>query len=386
MKNKKNKVQGKLLEGSRAIALTIKNINPEIISAYPITPQTHIVEDLAKFKGNYEYVRAESEFAAASIVLGGSAAGLRTYTATSSQGLLLMNEVVYSIAGMRLPVVMTVANRAISSPINIWNDHQDAMTIKDAGWLMFFAESTQESVLQHILAYKIAEKIRIPVMLNIDGFILTHSFEANVVPNTSDIKKFLPKFQPQSNEYLNTKEPRAFGTLVGPKDYTYFRQELFDDLDASLELIKKEYKLCLKKVFGGQLPNQATKPTIDNGLIEYCGPKKPETIIIGMGSVIGTIKETIKENKNVGVLKIKCLRPFPKKEINKIIKGIKEVNIIDKAVDSAYIGPLAKEIQAFSLQPVASYIAGLGGQDITVKMIEKIIKNKKQQGKTIFLS
>lgn len=381
----KNKVQGQLLEGSRAIALVVQNIGPEIISAYPITPQTHIVEDLAKFKGDYEYIRAESEFAAASIVLGGSAAGLRAYTATSSQGLLLMNEVVYSIAGMRLPVVMTVANRAISSPINIWNDHQDAMTIKDAGWLMFFAESAQESVLQHILAYKIAEKIKVPVMLNIDGFILTHSFEANVIPSASQIKKFLPKFQPKDDEYLNTKNPQAFGTLVGPKNYFHFRQRLFDDLDNSLELIKKEYKLCLKKVFGGKLPNQAIKATVDNGLIEYCGPEKPQTIVIAMGSVVGTIKEAIKDNKNVGVLKVKCLRPFPKKEINKIIKGVKEINVIDKAVDSAHIGPLAKEIQAFSLQPVASYIAGLGGQDITVKIIQKIIKNKKQQGKTIFL-
>ncbi len=159
MKNKKknNLKNTNILEGSRAVALTIKNIEPEVISAYPITPQTHIVEDLAKFKADgqadYEYVRAESEFAAASIILGASAAGSRAYSATSSQGLLLMTEVVFNIAGLRLPVVMTVANRGVSSPITIWNDHQDAMTVRDAGWLMFFAENHQEAVAQHLLAY-----------------------------------------------------------------------------------------------------------------------------------------------------------------------------------------------------------------------------------------
>ena len=150
----------KIIEGSRAIALTIKNIAPQVVSAYPITPQTHIVEDLALLKSqglaNFSYVRAESEFAAASIVLGASAKGVRTYSATSSQGLLLMTEVLYNISGLRLPVVMTLANRAVSAPINIWNDHQDAMAVRDAGWIMLFAENNQ-AVWQHILAYKIAE-------------------------------------------------------------------------------------------------------------------------------------------------------------------------------------------------------------------------------------
>ena len=151
-----------ILEGSQAIAQTINNIKPAVISAYPITPQTHIVEDLAKLKADgkatYEYVRAESEFAAASIVTGASATGSRVYTATSSQGLLLMTEVIFNIAGMRLPVVLTCANRGVSAPITIWNDHQDAMTIRDAGWIMFFAENHQEAIEQHLLAYKIAEK------------------------------------------------------------------------------------------------------------------------------------------------------------------------------------------------------------------------------------
>ncbi|HMB65835.1 MAG TPA: pyruvate ferredoxin oxidoreductase, partial [Patescibacteria group bacterium] len=168
MTNKKKNDQ--ILEGSRAIALTVKNIKPQVVSAYPITPQTHIVEDLAQFKAdgraNYEYVRAESEFAAASIVEGASAQGARVYSATCSQGLLLMAEVLFNIAGMRLPVVITCANRGLSAPITIWNDHQDAMTIRDAGWLMFFAENHQEAVEQHILAYKLAEKTNLPAVVN----------------------------------------------------------------------------------------------------------------------------------------------------------------------------------------------------------------------------
>ena len=162
------------LEGSRAIALTIKAIKPAVVSAYPITPQTHIVEDLAQFQADgevaYEYVRAESEFAAASIVLGASATGARTYSATSSQGLLLMAEVIYNISGMRLPVVMTVANRAISSPINIWNDHSDIMAMRDAGAIILFAENHQEAIDQHLIAYKVAEELSLPAFINVDGF------------------------------------------------------------------------------------------------------------------------------------------------------------------------------------------------------------------------
>lgn len=187
---KKTTIKKEILEGSRAVALTIKNINPAVVSAYPITPQTHIVEDLAQIKADgqakFEYLRAESEFAAASIVLGASAAGARVYSATSSQGLLLMTEVLYNISGMRLPVVMTCANRAISSPINIWNDHSDVMSIRDSGFIQLFASDLQEVVNQHILAYKIAEKTNLPVMVNMDGFILTHSYEPVVVPSKTN--------------------------------------------------------------------------------------------------------------------------------------------------------------------------------------------------------
>src|SRR3989338_9012436 len=244
MNNQHNQPQ--ILEGSRAIALTIKNIGPAVVSAYPITPQTHIVEDLAKFKADgqaqYEYVRAESEFAAASIVTGASASGGRVYSATSSQGLLLMAEVIFNMSGMRLPIVMTCANRAVSAPINIWNDQQDVMTIRDAGWILLFAENHQEAVNQHIMAYKIAEQLKIPVMVNVDGYTITHTYEPVVIPTVEQIKKYLPDYTPKAGEYLDPKNPVTFGALATPLHYMEIRQELHDDLIASLKIIDQEYK------------------------------------------------------------------------------------------------------------------------------------------------
>ena len=234
-----------ILEGSHAIALTIRNIDPAVISAYPITTQTHIVEDLAKFKAdgeaNYEYVRAESEFAAASIILGASATGVRTYSATSSQGLLLMVEVVFNMAGLRLPIVMTCANRAISAPINIWNDHQDVMVIRDSGWILLFAENHQEAISQHIMAYKIAETTKLPVMVNVDGYVLTHSYEPAWIPDKKTIQKYLGKYQPASGTYLDPNNPVTIGAFAAPGDYMEIRQELHEDLVASQKVIDNEY-------------------------------------------------------------------------------------------------------------------------------------------------
>ncbi|MFA4834397.1 MAG: pyruvate ferredoxin oxidoreductase, partial [Patescibacteria group bacterium] len=262
--------KSQILEGSRAIALTIKNIKPAVISAYPITPQTHIVEDLAKFKADgevsYEYVRAESEFAAASIILGASATGVRVYSATSSQGLLLMAEVVFNIAGMRLPIVMTCANRAVSAPINIWNDQQDAMTVRDAGWIMLFAENHQEAVDQHIIAYKVAEKLNLPVMVNVDGFVLTHTYEPVIIPETKQIKKYLPDYKPKAGQFLDPANPVTMGAFATPAHYMEIRQDLHDDLISSLEVINEEYIKYNKVIQNSKFKIQNST---NNGLVEY---------------------------------------------------------------------------------------------------------------------
>ena len=269
-----------ILEGSNAIARTIKNIRPAVVSAYPITPQTHIVEDLAQFKADgqadYEYVRAESEFAAASIVAGASAAGVRVYSATSSQGLLLMAEVIFNIAGLRLPVVMTCANRAVSAPINIWNDQQDVMAIRDAGWILLFAENHQEAVNQHIMAFKLAEQLKLPVMVNVDGYIITHAYEPVVIPTTEQIKKYLPDYKPEPGQFLDPANPVTLGALVAPAHYMEIRQELHEDLTASLKIIDQEYKN-----FNKIIPlSKGDVRGLNNSLIEYSGPKKPDTIVV----------------------------------------------------------------------------------------------------------
>jgi len=387
MPKEKNKTQ--IVEGSRAVALTIKNIKPAFVSAYPITPQTHIVEDLAKFnvdgKADYEYVRAESEFAAASIIEGASATGLRVYTATSSQGLLLMTEVLFNIAGMRFPIVLTCANRGISAPITIWNDHQDAVTLRDAGWIMFFAENHQEAVEQHILAYKVAEKLSLPAMVNIDGFVLTHSYEGVYVPSEKEIKKFLPDYKPRQGQYLDPENPRSFGAFATPAHYMEIRQELNDDLTRAKETIEKEYDLYHKTIKTSDAVSK--KPgRIDNGLLEYYGPKKPRTILVALGSVVGTIKDVVDKNKNVGVLKIKVMRPFPDKEILNTLRRIKAKNIaiVEKAISLGSEGPLALDIkgaiQGKIRAKAQSFVVGLGGRDITGKMIEKIIKETEGKG------
>ena len=397
--------KSQILEGSRAIALTIKNIRPAVISAYPITPQTHIVEDLAKFKADgeadYEYVRAESEFAAASIIEGASAAGVRVYTATSSQGLLLMAEVVFNIAGMRLPIVMTCANRGVSAPITIWNDHQDAMTVRDAGWIMLFAENHQEAVDQHIMAYKIAEQTNLPVIVNVDGFVLTHTYDSVVVPEAEQIKKYLPDYKPKKGQFLDPANPVTMGAFASPAYYMEIRQELHDDLTASIDLINEEYKKYHEIITKTQKhkntktqKHENTKTIIDNGLVEYYGSFRPKIILVAMGSVVGTIKDAVDKYKypislrrrgaggEVGVLKIKSYRPFPADEIVKIIKKAKYIAVLDKAITLGEMGPLASDIKSAAQgkikAKIQSFIVGLGGRDITGEMVERIIKEVKK--------
>lgn len=371
------------LEGSRAISLTVAQIKPDIVSAYPITPQTHIVEDLAQLKAegkaNFEYLRAESEFAAASIVVGASAAGSRVYSATSSQGLLLMMEVLYNASGLRLPLVMTVANRAVGAPINIWNDHSDAMAMRDAGWMMLFAENHQEAVDFHVIAYKLAEKYNLPVAINVDGFILTHSYENVIIPGKKEIQQYLPAYQAAPGTYLNPKKPITLGGFFTPEHYWLEKKQLDTDLKKLSTELSQAYREW-KKILPSPL---AIKPIFENGLIEYCGPKKPSTILIAMGSVAGTIKEALKNEKNIGVLKIRSYRPFPTQSLQKIIKNCPQIAILEKASSAGAYGPLYSDVMSSlpKYQGISSnHIIGLGGRDISVTMIKNIIKSAGKNG------
>lgn len=376
----------KILEGSQAVAEIVRLIKPKVVSAYPITPQTHIVETLAEYKAqgkaDFAYVLAESEFAAASIVEGAAARGVRTYSATSSQGLLLMAEVLFNIAGMRLPLVMTVANRAVSGPINIWNDQQDSVTVRDSGWLSFYAEDNQEAVDLHLLAYKLAESVNIPVLVNMDGFVLTHTYEAVDVPEEKLVRKFLPDYKPKIGRYLDVNKPKTFGAFATPETYMQIREGLYQDIENTRVTIKKiqqEFNAIFKRNYGA-------------GFIEEYNTKGAETILVSFGSVLGTIKDTVDElrakGEKVGILKIRCFRPFPGKEIMQALSKAKYIGVIEKCVSLGQEGILANEIKAAAYEAklkgkISGFVVGLGGKDVTKKNILDIVRKTKQGKKRI---
>ena len=359
-----------LKEASEYLAEVINNLRPDVVCAYPITPQTHIVENLAKLKNdgqaNYEYVYAESEFAAASIVQGATAAGSRSYTATSSQGLLLMTEVLYNIAGMRLPVVMTIGNRAIGAPINIWNDQQDSLSVRDSGWIQLYAENIQESVDQHIAAYRIAEQVNIPVMACLDGFILTHIMEYASIPSAEEIARYLPAFNPVNK--LDTAHPQAFGPLIGPKDYMTWRQELHLDLIASQSTIEKSFT---------EFTNQWGRPL---SLIEDVNLEQAETILVTMGSLAADVRQFIADQPQLGLLKISCFRPFPDDLVKALLSQSKAKNIavLDKSIALGTEGIVATELRRVlsgdSRFNIHSFIMGLGGHTITPADLNRVVE------------
>lgn len=366
-----------LLEGSQAVAEVVKLCRPGVISAYPITPQTHIVEELAAIIADgrlkAEFVNVESEHSAASVVLGAVAAGVRSFTATSSQGLLLMSEVVFNIAGMRLPVVMTCANRSVSAPLNIWNDHQDAVTVRDSGWIQLHAENIQEAIDLHIQAYRIGEgpKIMLPVMVNMDGFILTHGMEAVDMPSQELVDSFLPAYKPLFK--LDVDNPLTLGPLVDPDYYLEARfamQETHKDVLKLLPLIKQDFQKTFNRPSGG--------------LLEGYRIEDAEKVIVAMGSICGTIKDVVDsmraKGKKVGLLKIVAYRPFPAEAIYQALKGVAKVAVLEKAISIGSYSPLLADIRsAFSgkkKSPVISgFVIGLGGRDITIDSIKEVFKN-----------
>ncbi|MFH0839161.1 MAG: transketolase C-terminal domain-containing protein [Candidatus Omnitrophota bacterium] len=369
-----------VLEGSKAVSEVVGLCKPNVISAYPITPQTHIVEYLSEIVAegrlNAEYIRVESEHSAASACLGASLVGARTYTATTSQGLLLMLEVLYNIAGLRLPVILTCTSRAVSSPLNIWNDHQDSITLRDTGWIQFFAEDTQEAVDLHIQAYKIAEdkRVMLPIVISMDGFLLTHTFEPVELPKAQDVDAFIPKFNPQY--YLTPKNPMTFGSFAEPDKYMEARYTLNEIINRSKSVIIEVAK-DFKKTFG----------RFSGDLLEEYNTQDADVVLVGMGSVVSEMKEVsdelYKQNNKVGVLKIRCFRPFPDKEIISALKNKKTIIVLEKAISLGYGAILANEIKSVlynsGVTPqVHSFIAGLGGRDISLDTIKKAIERTKR--------
>ncbi len=361
----------KVIEGSMAVAQAVKVCRPHVISAYPITPQTHIVENLSQMVADGELkaesINVESEFGAASVILGASATGARAYSATTSQGLLLMAEVLFNIAGLRLPVSITVANRSVSAPINIWNDHQDAMTLRDSGWIQLYAEDCQEVHDMQLQAFKIGEnpEISLPVMVNMDGFILTHAFEPVDLIDQKMADEFLPPYKPV--RYLNVKDPVTFGVLAEPQYYMETRYRLQKAIDASLPVIDQVAEQ-FKKKFGRYAGGLVDKYWLDGA----------KTAIIGMGSVVGTMREAVDEmreaGKSVGLLKIRAFRPFPKEAVYDALKDVDTIVVMEKAISLGLGGILLNEMKSVfygrKKQPkLCGTILGLGGRDVPTKSI-----------------
>ncbi|MFO1116014.1 MAG: transketolase C-terminal domain-containing protein [Beijerinckiaceae bacterium] len=370
----------KQIEGSKAMAEAIALCRPEVICAYPITPQTHIVEGLGELvKDGHlvdcEYINVESEFAALSVAIGASAAGARAYTATASQGLLFMAEAVYNASGLGLPIVMTLGNRAIGAPINIWNDHSDAMSMRDAGWIQLFAETNQEAVDLHIQAFRIAEELSMPVMVCVDGFILTHAMERIDIPEQADVDTFLPPFDPVQT--LDPAEPMSIGAMVGPEAFTEVRFLQHYKQTQALRLIV-DYARQFEKAFGRK----------SGGLLRAYRADDADMLIVALGSVCGTIKDVIDEMRDdgiaIGLVTIVSYRPFPTDDLRKVLAGAQDVVVVEKSVAVGVGGPLANNVDmALRNLPDAprlhSAVAGLGGRAITKPSLHRLFRQASVQ-------
>jgi len=362
------------IEGSQAVAQTVAQCRPEVICAYPISPQTHIVEGLSRIVKSgalehCEFVNVESEFAAMSVAIGASAAGARAYTATASQGLLYMTEALYNASGLGLPIVMTVANRALGAPINIWNDHSDSMSQRDSGWIQLYAESNQEAVDVHVQAFRLAEELSLPVMVCMDGFILTHAVERVELPEQEQVDAFLPAFEPR--QLLDPCAPVTIGAMVGPDAYTEVRYLAHYKQMQALDVIP-EIAATFEQAFGRS----------SGGLVRNYRSSDAELIVVALGSVLGTVQDVVdelrEEGVRIGAVAIKTFRPWPAEEVRRALRGARRVIVLEKALSIGIGGIVSQNVHA-ALEglPVTAHtaIAGLGGRPITKSSLRRLFRD-----------
>ncbi len=352
------------LEGSLAVARSVARCRPQVVCAYPITPQTHIVEALSRMVGSgelspCEYVNVESELSAMSVAIGASATGARAFTATASQGLLYMAEALFNASGLGLPIVMTVANRAIGAPINIWNDHSDAMALRDCGWVQLYATSNQEAADMHVQAFRLAEQCSTPVMVCMDGFVLTHAFEPLEVPGQAEVDAYLPPFEPR--QVLDPLEPATIGAMVGPEAYTEVRYLAHAKQMEALDTIP-----VLSEEFASRFARSS------GGLLEPYRCDGAETIVVTLGSAFGTVQELVDERRarggRLGALAVKSFRPFPVAELRAALAGARRVVVLERAFSVGVGGIVSGDVHAALAGieiDVNTVVAGLGGRAIT---------------------
>jgi pyruvate ferredoxin oxidoreductase alpha subunit len=367
------------MEVSIAVAEAVGLCDVDVVAAYPITPQTHIVEHLSELVADgrldAEFVPVESEHSAMSACIGSSACGARTFTSTCSQGYALMSELCYIASGLRLPIVMAVANRALSAPINIWNDHADLMYARDTGWIQLISENGQEAIDLSILAFRIAEdrRVSLPVQVNLDGFTMSHVIEPLIIPEAKEIRKFLPPFKPELR--LDPSRPASFGLVGMPDIYTECRKAQDEALKASKSVIQEIFD-DFEKQFGRRY-----------NLVETYKTEDADTIIVALGSIAQTAMTAIDKmretGRKVGIARIRVFRPFPASEIVNAIGGAKNLVLLDRSVSSTggtLSGPLALEVKCalfdrgISPKKVGNFLVGLGGRDVTGQNFEEMVE------------
>jgi len=380
------------MEVSIAAAEAVKQANVDVISAYPITPQTHVVEHLSELVANGEldadFFCVESEHSALSVCLGSEATGARSFTCTSSQGLALMSEITYIASALRLPIVMVISNRTLSAPINIWNDHSDVMSIRDCGWIQFFAENGQD-VYDHVfIAYRLGEdrNVLLPVIINMDGFTLSHVIEPIELIDQEKIDQFLPPYQPALR--LHPDQPVTMGGIAMPGIYTEARKAQEVAIRSSMPKILETWKAF------GEMTGRYYHP------IQTYKAEDAETLLITMGSFGETASAAVdkmrEEGRSVGLVKIRLWRPFPFDAFKTASLNAKQLVVIDRAISVGACGPVASEVKAalygeVQRPSIYNFVAGLGGRDVApsdfIKMVDKAeieIEEGKKEGFEIY--
>lgn len=372
----------KALDGNAAIAYGVMRSKVQLVAAYPITPQTPVVETISSLidMGQYDatYITVESEHSAMSAVIGASSTGVRTFTASASHGLALMHEVTGSAAASRLPIVMTVVSRAIPGPCSLWCDHSDIMTQRDQGWIQLFAKSPQEALDFMMVAYRVSEDERVltPTMVDIDGFFCSHLTEPVSIPDVEEAERFIGEFKPV-NLQLDTDHPYAINNLTSPAIFTEIKKSQDRGMRAAAGVLDERFAE-FEKAF-------------DRGYSRVMceGAEDADTVVVCMGSMAGTVQHVVRQlrarGKKVGIVRIVAFRPFPKDEVAKALESVKNVAVIDRVSALGSFGPLYEEVLASmklsgNNANAYSFVAGLGGRDIWEQTVEDVFAGAEELG------
>ncbi len=361
------------IDGNRSIAEGVRLAKAQVVAAYPITPQTPMVEKAANFinegRLDAKYIAVESEHSALTAVVGAALVGTRVFTATAGAGLALMHEIVGVASGNRLPIVMGVANRALPSPWSLQTDHSDSMAEKDMGWIQLYASNCQEALDYTLLAYRIGEEVKLPVMVCIDGFFLTHTIEVVELPEQEDVDNFLPPYE-RGDVYLDPENPMTINQLNSADTFTEIKYSHNQALNRVIDLfpvVAKEFEDIFNRKYS---------------LSKDINCEDADVVVVTLGSSSGTVRKVAQEmssnGKKIGALQISSFRPFPKEEVIEKLKGSKSVAVIDRSWALGTDGPLSQEIKSALYSagmniPVYDYVAGLGGMDLSEKTIRNVI-------------